>query len=534
MAFPDDILLPHNQCEICGAELTDEVVIQEFADGSIARLCSECAAGAALQPDTHEFVFPDDAPEMNDGDPGGEDSSVDITSVNDFLALDADTAVGEAAPTPAPVIAPPAAFTPPASSTDIDPMEKTRELLSPVVDLITLQSEMQGALQRLATSLQTFATGVITENIDKKATVEGRLEALERELELTRARLRETEALLAAGSATAAEATPTAGPEQTSAPDEAPAEAPAQAEPAPAEVPAAAAADEAPVEVPAAVAAAPAEAPAAEAQEPAAETPEPSEAQAAAAPGAAGAASFWDFDATVEAGPESALEATAESTLGDTGEFAPPETADEPAGTAAGPAATDTATQPYSLDDIESTMPPVAPKLVPPPVAPPAGPPTAEPHKRPGFELPEVQIAQRYFNESQFTSRVRDVRRSLGRPKANLTKLVGGEPRALVTVFWDIIWYQYLVDLRRDTPVDQRVSLHREGMDLEELTPAFREKNASLDDEGRLDASELEVKLLSDPSTLITAMSVDEERALEDATEEIWDQKTAPEFKWDD
>ena len=130
-------------------------------------------------------------------------------------------------------------------------------------------------------------------------------------------------------------------------------------------------------------------------------------------------------------------------------------------------------------------------------------------------------------------NRIRDVRKSLGKPKANLTKLVGAEPRALITVFWDIIWYQYLVDLRRDIPADTRVLLHREGMDLEELTPVFREKNASVDDEGRLDASELEVKLLSDPSTLITEMSIDEERALEDATEEIWDQRTAPEFKWD-
>ena len=83
-------------------------------------------------------------------------------------------------------------------------MEKTRDLLTPVVDLITLQTEMQAALKRLAASLETFATGVISENIDKTATVESRLETLERELEQTRARLRETEALLAAGAVAAA------------------------------------------------------------------------------------------------------------------------------------------------------------------------------------------------------------------------------------------------------------------------------------------------------------------------------------------
>jgi hypothetical protein len=78
------------------------------------------------------------------------------------------------------------------------------------------------------------------------------------------------------------------------------------------------------------------------------------------------------------------------------------------------------------------------------------------------------------------------------------------------------------------------VVLFREGMDLDELADHFKEKNALIDDDGRLDASELEVRLLSDPSALITEMTPDEERALEDATEEIWDQHLAPEFKWDD
>ena len=255
----------------------------------------------------------------------------------------------------------------------------------------------------------------------------------------------------------------------------------------------------------------------------AAPAPAPAAAEAAAAP-AAKPDGFFDFDST--------MDSMAEESLDETNEFAPAKRA---TAAPALPAESDTATQPYALGDLEPAPPPAAPpaaapKLVPPP----DGPPTADQHPRVGFALNEVQIAQRYFNESQFTNRVRDVRKSLGKPKANLTKVIGAEPRALLTVAWDIIWYQYLIDLRRDIPSDQRVSLHREGMDLDELTAAFREKNSSVDDEGRLDASELEVKLLSDPSTLITEMSVEEERALEDATEEIWDQKTAPEFKWDD
>jgi len=469
MALSDNIFLPDKQCEICGAELSDEIVIQEFADGSIARLCAECAAGAALQPEADEFRFPDEPVRESEGDDSSSsDTSAsfdDSDSFDDsasFEKLDAEAVGNGSDPQP---------------GDEPDPMEKTRELLTPVVDLITLQTEMQAALQRLAASLETFATGVLSENLDKTATVENRLEALERELEQTRARLRETEALLAAGGAMAAAPEPAADQEATGAMDAA----------------ALAAAGAALAGV--------------------ARRDHKPEAPVGAA-AAAGATAAWDLDSTAETPAEGTqpAEAPESVTTGDT----------EP--------------EPYSAADLaaQSTPPPVAPLVAPPPVAPPAGPGTAEHHSRPGFQLPEVQVAQKNFNESQFTDRVRDVRRSLGKPKANLTKLVGTEPRALLTVTWDIIWYQYLIDLRRDVPSDERVTLHREGMDLDELTSIFKEKNASIDDDGRLDASELEVKLLSDPSTLITEMTVEEERALEDATEEIWDQKTAPEFKWDD
>ncbi len=483
MAFPDNIFPPDGQCEICGVELTNEVVIQEFADGSIARLCAECAAGAALQPQGDEFRFPDvSAGEVEGDDSSSFDTSAsldDSASFDDSASLeelDAEAVRDGSSPGPA--------------SDEPDPMEKTRELLTPVVDLITLQSEMQGALQRLAASLETFATGVISENLDKTATVENRLETLERELEQTRARLRETEALLAAGGAVAAVPEPAADRRATGA---------------------------------FATAAAAGAALAGAAARPDHEREAP-----AGAATAAGAATLWDFESTADE--------SAESTLPETGEVAQAAEAAQPPEVSGPVAAGDTEPQPYSAADLaaQSTLPPAAPSVALPPVAPPAGPGTAEHHGRPGFQLPEVQAAQRNYNESQFTNRIRDVRRSLGKPKANLTKLIGAEPRALLTITWDIIWYQYLIDLRRDAPSDERVILHREGMDLDELTPIFKEKNASIDDEGRLDASELEVKLLSDPSTLITEMTAEEEQALEDATEEIWDQKTAPEFKWDD
>ncbi len=46
------------------------------------------------------------------------------------------------------------------------------------------------------------------------------------------------------------------------------------------------------------------------------------------------------------------------------------------------------------------------------------------------------------------------------------------------------------------------------------------------------------MRLLSDPEALITEMELPEPsspevRLADDATEEIWDQQSAPEFRWD-
>ena len=156
MAFADEFSPQSANCDICGAMLGDEVVVQEFADGSLARLCTECAAGADLadappieQP-ARSSVWPDLPPET-------------------------------AASSPA----------------ETDPLEKTRELLMPVTDLISLQGEMQGALERLAASLERFALEMITESQGRSA-VQSRVQELERELEKTRTQLTDTEFLLSA------------------------------------------------------------------------------------------------------------------------------------------------------------------------------------------------------------------------------------------------------------------------------------------------------------------------------------------------
>ncbi len=396
MAFPEDVFPPDECCEICGIQLDDEVVIQEFADGSLARLCPECAAGAVFDPEPRHQPgqFPHEEPAGTAGAASGPAS---------------------------------------AGLAETDPLEMTKELLVPLTDLIALQTEMQGALERLAASLERFATGVISESVDKSADVDSRLKSLENELERTRARLREAESLLVSVG-----------------------------------------------DIPLAPAAASTTGP----------VPTP--------PGFVPAVPL-------------------------------PRDRDEDTSTSA-PAPTATSAADVLSPEADWPLPP-APVSAP---VPPPGPDNAPlPARGESFRLDEVQWAQRYFNESPFTERIRDVRRSLGKPKANLSRIQGVEPRVLVTIAWDIVWYQYLVSLRKEAPAEERVALFREGMDLGELAEHFREKNASIDDDGRLDASELEVHLLSDPTVLITEMNTDESRAIEDATEEIWDQHISPEFKWD-
>jgi hypothetical protein len=172
--------------------------------------------------------------------------------------------------------------------------------------------------------------------------------------------------------------------------------------------------------------------------------------------------------------------------------------------------------------------------------------PEPEPEPEPDFEeqagltfsIIEVQAAQRLFNESAYTKKIAEISKSIGKPKANVSRTLPGAPEAAITVFWDIVWYQFLLDLRKEVPTGtERVVLDREGMDLDELEHRFTEKNSTINDDGRLDASELEIRLLSDPDALITEMEIPvpspEDRLADDATEEVWDQQSAPEFRWD-
>jgi hypothetical protein len=86
------------------------------------------------------------------------------------------------------------------------------------------------------------------------------------------------------------------------------------------------------------------------------------------------------------------------------------------------------------------------------------------------------------FNSSPHRRTVAGVAKSLGAPKSSIVPLSGVSGEMVVTVTWEISWYQYRVS--PDAP--QPVRLVERGHDLEGLDASFQEWNAQLADDGRL------------------------------------------------
>jgi hypothetical protein len=96
-------------------------------------------------------------------------------------------------------------------------------------------------------------------------------------------------------------------------------------------------------------------------------------------------------------------------------------------------------------------------------------------------ELSMVEAAD-LFNGSQYRRTVGGVAKSLGEPKASIVHLSGVNPELVVTVAWDISWYQYRV-----TPDSaQPVRLEERGHELEDLDGRYQDWNARVEDDGRL------------------------------------------------
>jgi hypothetical protein len=96
-------------------------------------------------------------------------------------------------------------------------------------------------------------------------------------------------------------------------------------------------------------------------------------------------------------------------------------------------------------------------------------------------ELAMVEAAE-LFNESAFRRTVAGIAKSLGAPKASILPLSGVNSEVVVTVAWDISWYQY-----RITPDSgQPVRLAERGHEPADLEPLFTSWNAQLSADGRI------------------------------------------------
>jgi len=90
--------------------------------------------------------------------------------------------------------------------------------------------------------------------------------------------------------------------------------------------------------------------------------------------------------------------------------------------------------------------------------------------------------ASELFNGSAFRRTVAGIAKSLGEPKASVVPLSGVNAEVVVTVAWDISWYQYRVTPESGQPV----RLAERGHDPRELETMFTSWNARLRPDGRI------------------------------------------------
>jgi hypothetical protein len=96
-------------------------------------------------------------------------------------------------------------------------------------------------------------------------------------------------------------------------------------------------------------------------------------------------------------------------------------------------------------------------------------------------ELSIVEAAD-HFNASQFRRTVSGIAKSLGTPRVSIVPLSGVNQEIVITIAWEISWYQYRV-----TPDSaQPVRLAERGHDPGELEGPFTEWNSALEEDGRI------------------------------------------------
>jgi hypothetical protein len=86
------------------------------------------------------------------------------------------------------------------------------------------------------------------------------------------------------------------------------------------------------------------------------------------------------------------------------------------------------------------------------------------------------------YNASAYRRTIGGVAKSLGEPRASILPLAGVNQELVITIAWELTWYQYRVSPESAQPV----KLEARGHDLGELEPSFQSWNARIQPDGRI------------------------------------------------
>jgi hypothetical protein len=98
---------------------------------------------------------------------------------------------------------------------------------------------------------------------------------------------------------------------------------------------------------------------------------------------------------------------------------------------------------------------------------------------------PEEQVlveAAEIFNESAYSRTIAGIAKSLGPARVSMIPLSGANTEIVLTIAWEISWYQYRIIPESSQPV----RLAERGHDVSELPERYKAWNASFDPASRL------------------------------------------------
>ena len=96
-------------------------------------------------------------------------------------------------------------------------------------------------------------------------------------------------------------------------------------------------------------------------------------------------------------------------------------------------------------------------------------------------ELQMVEASD-LFNGSAYRRTIGGIAKSLGDPKASIIPLSGVNAELVITIAWDISWYQYRISPDSAQPV----KLAERGHEVTQLDGAYKSWNARIEEDGRI------------------------------------------------